>query len=70
MGRTKKVGVAGKHGPRYGLRVRKRSIALAKAGKERRCPACLKPGLKRASPGVWKCGKCGMKFAGKAHRPS
>ena len=67
--RTKKVGIAGKHGVRYGLRVRKRTIALGKGGRKRRCPACLKPGLKRASSGIWECSKCGEKFAGKAHRP-
>lgn len=70
MPRTKKVGVAGKHGARYGLRVRKRLIDAEKFKKDRKCPGCLKNSMKRLSPGIWKCGKCGLKMAGKAHRPS
>jgi len=68
--RTKKVGSAGKYGARYGLRVRKRTIKAEKSKKERSCPACLKPSLERESAGIWKCKKCGLKFAGKAYRPS
>lgn len=70
MSRTKKVGIAGKYGARYGLRVRKRTIKVGKLKKENTCPQCLKPGLKRASPGIWKCRKCGLKMAGKAYKPS
>ncbi len=70
MPRTKKVGIAGKHGARYGLRVRKRNIEIGKLRKARKCPKCLKPGLKRLSAGIWECRKCGLKFAGKAYKPS
>ena len=70
MPRTKKVGIAGKYGARYGLRVRKRNIVIGKYRKENLCPNCLKPSLKRLSSGIWECGKCGLKFAGKAHKPS
>ena len=69
MARTKKVGIAGKYGARYGLRVRKRNIDVGKH-RVNKCPKCLKPGLKRLSSGIWKCSKCGLKFAGKAHKPS
>lgn len=68
MGRTKKVGVTGKYGSRYGRRVRARVI---KAGSQKkfRCPSCMKLTLKRESAGIWKCGKCGTKLAGKAYKP-
>lgn len=70
MARTKKVGIAGKYGVRYGLRVRKSNIDIGRLRKEKLCPECLKPGLKRVSSGIWECRKCGIRFAGKAHKPS
>lgn len=70
MGRTKKVGITGKHGVRYGLSIRKKNIKIGRAGGRRECPNCLKPGLKRLSSGIWECRRCGTKFAGKAYKPS
>ncbi len=29
----------------------------------------MKLTLKRESAGIWKCGKCGTKLAGKAYKP-
>ena len=70
MGKTKKVGSTGRFGVRYGRRIRKRILEVEGAKKESKpCPSCLKPGLKRLSAGVWKCKKCGAKFAGKAYKP-
>ncbi len=70
MGKTKKVGSAGKFGVRYGRRIRQRVLAVEKAKKENKpCPNCMKPGLKRIAAGVWECKKCGAKFAGKAYKP-
>jgi large subunit ribosomal protein L37Ae len=68
MGRTKKVGVAGRLGPRYGRRIRE---MLKKAGSQKkfRCPSCMKLTLKRESAGIWNCSKCGTKLAGKAYKP-
>ncbi len=68
MGRTKKIGIAGKYGARYGLRVRKRIIKIGGPTKAR-CPRCMKPDIRRSSAGIWECRKCGLKFAGKAYRP-
>jgi large subunit ribosomal protein L37Ae len=68
MGRTKKVGVAGKYGSRYGRRIRER-IIKAGAQKRFRCPACMKLTLKRESAGIWRCSRCGTKLAGKAYKP-
>jgi large subunit ribosomal protein L37Ae len=68
MARTKKVGSAGRFGTRYGRKVK---LKIAKLEKSRKfsCPECKKPVLKREAPGIWKCGKCGLKLAGKAYRP-
>jgi large subunit ribosomal protein L37Ae len=70
MGKTKKVGSTGKFGVRYGRGVKKRYLAIDKVQKAKHaCPRCLKPGLKRTSPGIWLCEKCGLKFAGRAYEP-
>ncbi|RLJ10265.1 MAG: 50S ribosomal protein L37ae [Candidatus Aenigmatarchaeota archaeon] len=69
MGRTKKVGVAGKFGVRYGRVLRERYKKIC-SYKEYKCPNCLKTGgVKRVSAGIWMCKKCGIKFAGKAYKP-
>jgi large subunit ribosomal protein L37Ae len=70
MGRTKKVGITGRFGSRYGKGVKKRVLEIEKMQKRKHsCPRCLKQTLKRVSPGIWYCKKCGMKFAGKAYEP-
>ena len=70
MGKTKKVGSAGRFGIRYGRKIRQRLIKVEKELKAKhKCPKCLKPGLKREKAGVWVCKKCGLKFAGKAYKP-
>jgi large subunit ribosomal protein L37Ae len=66
---TKKVGYTGKYGTRYGKKIRTR---LLKAGAQKRhkCPSCFKTRITRRSAGIWECDSCGLKFAGKAYRPS
>jgi len=55
-------------GARYG---RKPKEKFAKAEKQHRgrhkCPYCNKQGVKRLAAGIWQCGKCDIKFAGKAY---
>ena len=69
--RTKKVGSAGRFGVRYGLKSRKEVIAVDRSLKQKhKCPNCLKPGVRRVKAGVWNCTQCGLKFAGRAYRPS
>jgi large subunit ribosomal protein L37Ae len=70
MGRTKKVGPAGKFGTRYGMRVRKKWLEVEKKQRiSHECPVCKKPSVKRISTGIWQCRKCETKFAGGAYLP-
>lgn len=66
----KKIGTAGRFGARYGKRIR---ATVSKIEKEERkrylCPKCNLPYVKRVSSGIWKCKKCGTKFAGLAYYP-
>jgi large subunit ribosomal protein L37Ae len=67
--RTKKVGMTGKYGARYGRKVKKKILSVETAkNRESACPACLDKGIKREASGVWVCKKCGLKVAGKAYR--
>jgi len=68
MGRTKKVGVAGKYGSRYGLRIRRKVVDVEKK-KSKSCPTCGKKQLKRVASGIWECKKCGNKFSGGTYTP-
>jgi large subunit ribosomal protein L37Ae len=69
--RTKKVGVAGRFGPRYGLSVRKqvRNIETEQR-KKHECPRCHYMAVKRVSTGIWSCRHCDLKFAGGAYTPT
>ena len=66
--RTKKVGITGKFGPRYGVTVRKK---IKEASKPRqapqKCPECQYMAVKRESSGIWLCRHCGLKFAASAY---
>jgi len=68
--RTAKVGSAGKFGPRYGVRVRKRvrDIGRVKTGPHE-CPNCHHKNVKRVSTGIWQCRHCDTKFAASAYNP-
>ncbi len=67
---TKKVGISGKFGPRYGSTVRKRynSIMVKMKSKKTKCPRCETVGtVRRLSTGIWHCRKCDAKFTGGAY---
>ena len=66
MGRTKKVGITGKFGARYGLSIR-RKILKVEAKKTKVCPYCGRKQIKRLASGIWNCGKCKSKFTGGAY---
>ena len=68
MPKTKKVGLTGKYGTRYGRKIRQQ-VLKAGTQKKFRCPDCMKLTMKRVVSGIWVCSKCGAKLAGKAYKP-
>ena len=71
-GRTKKLGPAGRFGPRYGLKIRNlvKKIEEVQRRKDHRCPVCGSRAVKRIGTGLWMCRKCGAVFAGGAYAPT
>ena len=68
--RTRQVGVAGRFGPRYGVRIRRRSQEIDESRRSKHvCPKCQATAVRRRSSGVWQCRHCGHVFAGGAYRP-
>ena len=66
--RTKKVGLTGKYGPRYGVTVRKQIKEVSgQMIKSQRCPACQSESVKRQASGIWVCRHCHLKFAASAY---
>ena len=68
MAKTKKVGIVGKFGARYGASLRKvaKKTEIAQHAAYA-CPSCGKPHVKRSAVGIWKCRHCKIKFAGGAY---
>ena len=64
------MGTAGRFQARYGVRARTQ-IRLVEAQQKAKhvCPNCGHKKVKRAGTGIWKCKKCGVKFAGGAYLP-
>ncbi|MHA1916906.1 MAG: 50S ribosomal protein L37ae [Candidatus Ranarchaeia archaeon] len=70
MGRTKKVGITGRFGARYGVTLRKRVKKIEAVSKTAsKCPSCFTVAVRKQSVGIWKCRKCGFTFAGGAWVP-
>jgi len=70
LGRTKKVGVTGRFGARYGSTIRKRVKAIEERLRQKhQCPYCKSYKVNRVSIGIWKCKKCGLVFTGGAYIP-
>ena len=68
---TKKVGVVGKYGTRYGATLRKQ-IKKQEVSQHATytCQFCGKDSLKRSVVGVWKCKGCRKVLAGGAWMPA
>ncbi|KAE9554382.1 hypothetical protein FO519_002374 [Halicephalobus sp. NKZ332] len=66
--RTKKVGIVGKYGTRYGASLRKqiKQMEITQHSKYT-CAFCGKEAMKRQVVGIWKCGKCHKTVAGGAY---
>ncbi|OQS54293.1 60S ribosomal protein [Ecytonucleospora hepatopenaei] len=68
---TKKAGITGKYGCRYGSTLRKTIKAIEESQhKKYICVACGKKAVKRKAVGIWKCKRCPHAFAGAAYAPS
>ena len=69
--RTKKVGIIGKYGTRYGASLRKRAKKLEISQHAKyECPMCGKANaLRRTVVGIWRCRTCKVSYAGGAWAP-
>merc|ERR1712176_1464546 len=65
--RTKKVGITGKYGTRYGASLRKtvKKMEVSQHAKYT-CGFCGKESMKRIAVGIWGCTKCNKTVAGGA----
>merc|ERR1712127_652940 len=66
--RTKKVGITGKYGTRYGATLRKlaRKIEVSQHATYH-CSFCGKDSIKRKCAGIWECRSCRKIMAGGAY---
>merc|ERR1711988_1516216 len=69
--RTKKVGITGKYGTRYGASLRKqvKKIEIQQHAKYP-CTFCGKVTVKRTNTGIWECKSCNKCMAGGAYTVS
>ena len=69
--RTKKVGICGKYGTRYGSTLRKivKKFEISQHAKYV-SPFCGKNSVKREAVGIWKCKRTNKKIAGGAYQLS
>lgn len=66
--RTKKVGIVGKYGTRYGASLRKQVKKLEVSQHSKYfCDFCGKFSVKRRAVGIWDCKRCGKTKAGGAY---
>jgi large subunit ribosomal protein L37Ae len=65
--RTKKVGITGKYGTRYGAKLRKQAKAIEILQRTKYvCPFCGKSSIRRQAVGIWRCKACRRCIAGGA----
>jgi len=64
---TKKVGITGKYGVRYGRAARKQLLLIETSQRKKyTCPYCAKDKVKRQACGIWTCRACKKTMAGGA----
>jgi len=65
MGNTKKAGIVGKYGTRYGGTLRKviKKMEVTQHAKYN-CSFCGKNSVKRQATGIWNCARCKKTMAG------
>lgn len=66
--RTKKAGIVGKYGTRYGASLRKivKKMEVSQHATYD-CPFCAKTSVRRVAVGIWKCKACAKTMAGGAY---
>ncbi len=70
MSKKKNIGIAGKYGARYGVKIRKQIQAIEKEKVKRHvCPRCMHKSVKRLGSGIWRCRRCDLTFASGAYSP-
>merc|ERR1712178_136885 len=69
--RTKKAGICGKYGTRYGATLRKvvKKYEISQHSKYQ-CTFCGKESVRRTNVGIWHCKSCRKTIAGGAWQPS
>uniref|UniRef100_A0A060TH74 ARAD1D36520p n=1 Tax=Blastobotrys adeninivorans TaxID=409370 RepID=A0A060TH74_BLAAD len=66
--RTKKVGITGKYGVRYGSSLRRQCRKMETQQHARyACTFCGKNSVKREATGIWNCRSCNKTVAGGAY---
>ncbi|HLF16039.1 MAG TPA: 50S ribosomal protein L37Ae [Candidatus Thermoplasmatota archaeon] len=70
MSHTKKVGPAGRYGPRYGGLARRQVATIERVQHAAHpCSRCGHASVFRDQTAIWSCRKCGHTFAGGAYTP-
>lgn len=68
MSKKKKLTSAKRFGARYGTRGKLKFDEIEQKQRSlHKCPECSQKKVKRESTGIWKCRKCGAKFASGAY---
>ncbi|MFP4045672.1 MAG: 50S ribosomal protein L37ae [Candidatus Aenigmatarchaeota archaeon] len=63
-------GSSGRYRSRYGKKIRDKISEIEEGQKSSyACPECGEEAVVREAKGIWKCKKCGEKFAGGAWKP-
>ncbi|PRT55544.1 60S ribosomal protein L43 [Wickerhamiella sorbophila] len=66
--RTKKVGISGRYGVRYGSSLRRQCRKLEQSAHARYdCAFCGKKTVRREATGIWHCNSCKKTVAGGAY---
>lgn len=68
---TKKVGIAGKFGARYGVKVRKNIANIENMKRGRHvCPRCKYRAVRRSDTAIWQCHHCQHRYTSGAYNPN
>ena len=66
--RTKKVGISGRYGVRYGSSLRRQCRKVEQTAHARyECAFCGKKSVRRQAAGIWECSSCKKTLAGGAY---